>query len=611
MCFNLFFYVLSQVASPVRRAEPPITRSRSGKPALLPHQGALAALTSNVFHELGVPASLWLGGPDWRLINSTPNVTDFEVKLGAGSTRWRYNGRSVDRVLESGVVHLGRFGGFVDLFVPVLDSRNGRSVLIVGPLALARPTSADILERWRTITGEHGRVTEPRFASYVAATLATLTLEGKRLDTFRTLVQGFADLMAHVGNPGEVFAAVERARAELLPLRRAESMWATAKTMLDERTGEVWLSYSEGTLREFGLKRAPRGVMVGLVRGGKAGLDPVDALIRQDALQRAAVALAERLGGVLCGRLGERGFSFLVEASRTRARSKSRLAELAARAVALGRQFGLELHAGCFEGRERSSLSQTYRTALFAAERAMTQGVAVLQGEAGNDQRRDLYEERSRLAAAVRENPTLLSARFERYIELVLLRSGYQLERTRADLEAGFERLVEPLLFVDLLSDRERSEILLSSEQRADEAENVMDLVSGYRRAALEIEALLKNAVSARHERATQRAVEIMQERHAEPLSVSEIARAVGFAPEYFSKLFKRDEGVPPEVYLLRLRLRHAARMLEASKLSVEGIAKLCGFGSRSYFHHAFRRAHGVTPASYRERGARRSRTKK
>ena len=68
-----------------------------------------------------------------------------------------------------------------DFFVPVSIGGEVVAVLAVGPIARARPTSANILESWRWLTGRQGHPTDPEFAAYFTATLATLVLDGQKL----------------------------------------------------------------------------------------------------------------------------------------------------------------------------------------------------------------------------------------------------------------------------------------------------------------------------------------------------------------------------------------------------------------------------------------------
>jgi AraC-like DNA-binding protein len=72
--------------------------------------------------------------------------------------------------------------------------------------------------------------------------------------------------------------------------------------------------------------------------------------------------------------------------------------------------------------------------------------------------------------------------------------------------------------------------------------------------------------------------------------------------------LFERVLGVTPHQYLVRARLRQAARLLADDSLSITQIAYDVGFGDLSNFVRTFRRAAGVSPRGFRQaaRGDRR-----
>ena len=59
--------------------------------------------------------------------------------------------------------------------------------------------------------------------------------------------------------------------------------------------------------------------------------------------------------------------------------------------------------------------------------------------------------------------------------------------------------------------------------------------------------------------------------------------------------------GVTPHQYLVRARLRRAARLLAEEERSITGIAYDVGFGDLSNFVRTFRRAAGVSPRAFRK----------
>ena len=58
--------------------------------------------------------------------------------------------------------------------------------------------------------------------------------------------------------------------------------------------------------------------------------------------------------------------------------------------------------------------------------------------------------------------------------------------------------------------------------------------------------------------------------------------------------------GVTPHQYLVRSRLRHAARLLADESRAVTDVAFDVGFGDLSNFVRTFHRAAGVSPRGFR-----------
>jgi len=93
-----------------------------------------------------------------------------------------------------------------------------------------------------------------------------------------------------------------------------------------------------------------------------------------------------------------------------------------------------------------------------------------------------------------------------------------------------------------------------------------------------------------------------------EAVSLERAAQQAGMSAFHFSRCFARVLGVTPHQYLVRCRLRRAARLLGESPRSVTDIALEVGFGDLSNFVRTFRRAAGVSPGSFRH-AARRERS--
>jgi len=78
-------------------------------------------------------------------------------------------------------------------------------------------------------------------------------------------------------------------------------------------------------------------------------------------------------------------------------------------------------------------------------------------------------------------------------------------------------------------------------------------------------------------------------------------AGQAGISPFHFLRLFANVLGVTPHQYLVRSRLRHAARLLTDEDTSITDIAYDVGFGDLSNFVRTFHRAAGVSPRAFRK----------
>ena len=96
------------------------------------------------------------------------------------------------------------------------------------------------------------------------------------------------------------------------------------------------------------------------------------------------------------------------------------------------------------------------------------------------------------------------------------------------------------------------------------------------------------------------RAVRKMERDFAERLELAGLAREAHLSPYHFLRTFEGVTGVTPHQFILRRRLREAARRLQSERTKVLDIALGCGFGDLSNFNHAFRGEFRMTPRDYR-----------
>jgi len=93
-----------------------------------------------------------------------------------------------------------------------------------------------------------------------------------------------------------------------------------------------------------------------------------------------------------------------------------------------------------------------------------------------------------------------------------------------------------------------------------------------------------------------------------EPIDLETSAGEFGLSPFHFLRLFSNVLGVTPHQYLIRSRLRRAARLLADDSRPITEVALDVGFADLSNFVRTFHRAAAMSPRSFRQaaRGDRR-----
>jgi AraC-like DNA-binding protein len=85
------------------------------------------------------------------------------------------------------------------------------------------------------------------------------------------------------------------------------------------------------------------------------------------------------------------------------------------------------------------------------------------------------------------------------------------------------------------------------------------------------------------------------------PIDLEDAAAQADISPFHFLRLFSDVLGVTPHQYLVRSRLRHAARLLADNDRPVTDVAYDVGFGDLSNFVRTFHRAAGVSTLRFRQ----------
>lgn len=96
-------------------------------------------------------------------------------------------------------------------------------------------------------------------------------------------------------------------------------------------------------------------------------------------------------------------------------------------------------------------------------------------------------------------------------------------------------------------------------------------------------------------------AIRYMNEHIATSIRLPDLASYTGLSKQHLSHLFNKETGYSPIDYFLRMKMQHAASMLDLTDLTVKEIAASIGISDPYYFSRIFKKLIGYSPTGYRK----------
>jgi AraC family transcriptional activator of pobA len=93
---------------------------------------------------------------------------------------------------------------------------------------------------------------------------------------------------------------------------------------------------------------------------------------------------------------------------------------------------------------------------------------------------------------------------------------------------------------------------------------------------------------------------EYIERHYREPISLKDVARAVGLSPGHLTTTVGRKTGRTVQQWITERRMTEARRALVETDLTVETIGAGLGYRDPSYFIKSFKRTHTLTPLQWR-----------
>lgn len=89
---------------------------------------------------------------------------------------------------------------------------------------------------------------------------------------------------------------------------------------------------------------------------------------------------------------------------------------------------------------------------------------------------------------------------------------------------------------------------------------------------------------------------------YTEKITLDDLAERFYINKFYLTRVFKEQFGLSVTSYLVQLRITQAKRLLRFSDASMEAVAQECGLHDANYFSRLFKKIEGITPGEYRRR---------
>ena len=103
------------------------------------------------------------------------------------------------------------------------------------------------------------------------------------------------------------------------------------------------------------------------------------------------------------------------------------------------------------------------------------------------------------------------------------------------------------------------------------------------------------------HEKKLMAALRYIDDHLYDELSLESVAAHVCLSANYFSRFFKKRQGVNFKRWVMQRKMQRAGELLVDPDYSIDSVARKLQFAQTSYFCRVFRSAYRTTPQSFRE----------
>jgi len=536
---------------------------------------------------------------------------NYEALYRGRKARDAFHAAHFRRVIREKRTIIGDWGGYSDLYVPVVKGGKCVAHFWSGQFVREPLTRARIDDQWRDYTRQEPSLLSPEYVDFVRVALQTPVFEAEALRAFRAVLELLADWIAEEKDPATVFRQADALRCGAVSDALPNVEWLPSVIRKDRLAWVPWTDQiPEWVIQEVRLTRTPTHVLaVATLPPVGGGEDLVDSMVRDAALRREIFrfgrSLPETFGGEFEGNAilltsvehGLRGVQ-----ARLRIREKAE----ALRAWA-EKRFRSRVVVGVGGARGIEDIHLSYAEAVSAMHRALEgEGSIVVHGRFGRilaSPPGELHRLSTRLTEAIdrRSGPETTAFR-ARYVEAVLAQARLRPEAARMHL------LETALTVLDGAVRRHPDEGRLLRDRstpwvsRMERSRSLRESLEIFRTLLDECEAFQRRPRSSSRDARLGHVLERIAAECHRSMSLPLAAQWAGMSSSAFTRAIKARTGRNFPEYVARLRVERAKSLLVSGDLPLSQLAQECGFSSTAYFVQVFRKIVGETPARYRAR---------
>lgn len=554
----------------------------------------------------------WRGGSDldWMELSDPQSGVmpfHFEIYFGKQDARDAHYAEALALAAKEGPQCCELFG-FADLFYPMGDEH----FLYAGQF-LREPLTWDAAcDRWRALTGQEPASQNPDFSRFVRMALSRPVLDTELQAAVEKFMAAMARFLAGEQTV-DIAEQIDALNREVLDERWPIEDFVAASVTPDKLQPAPW--YFEGELSDWlaegmGIERLPTTafVLMPLDPVGEV-VDPVQARVRNSAVQRACIQWAREWPNTAATRLADYGVTFITSTQPGvgDATARVELREQAEQAASLVyERFGLRSAVGI--GRTLapgSRLADSHRDALLALHMAVQLDRDILFHDEHEGEAQASYVDVQRakvalLSAFDKENATEIKLASDRFVRVVLAYGDERLEVVRSHFLATLFDVLAAIERRHPLRRDARDSFAAELAHEVERAPSLYKAIDGFKQALPRLSFVASKSLAGPKSLRLQATLEYIQKAFEEPLRLPEVAKKAGFSVPAFSRAFKEATGTSFLAYVRSVRVDHAKKLLTTTPMTTEQVAQACGFQSSHHLIRSFKRVTGKTPGAWR-----------